>query len=219
MTSPHVLIACGSFNPITVVHLRMFELARHHLKTKRNIDIERGVISPTNDHYAAIKPSLSPAHHRLAMIRLALNNVHNGWIICDDWETRQKEWVRTLPALRHYASVYGKNLRLLCGGDLLESFLTPNLWSDDHIEEILRDFGIVALPRPGSNPWKLIHDSSKSHLFRKYLDQVELIGDENCQFNISSTMVRESVKEGKPISHFVHRDVEDYIKNQGLYRY
>ena len=26
-----VLIACGSFNPITNMHLRMFELARDHL--------------------------------------------------------------------------------------------------------------------------------------------------------------------------------------------
>ena len=27
-----VLVACGSFNPPTVMHLRMFELARDHLK-------------------------------------------------------------------------------------------------------------------------------------------------------------------------------------------
>ncbi len=27
-----VLLACGSFNPITNMHLRMFELARDHLE-------------------------------------------------------------------------------------------------------------------------------------------------------------------------------------------
>jgi len=197
----------------------MFELARHHLKVKKNIVVNMGVISPTNDQYATIKPSLTPAHHRLSMIRLALSDIHENWIICDDWETRQNEWIRTLPALKHYSSVYGKNLRLLCGADLLESFLVPNLWSDDHIEEILRDYGIVALPRPGSNPWKLIHDSEKSHIFRKNLDQLDLIDDEVCQFNISSTMVREAVKEGKPISHLVTPKVEDYIKRKSLYRY
>lgn len=216
MASGCVLVACGSFNPITLMHVRMFELAKHHLKTRKNIHVEKGVISPTNDSYAQIKTSLSPAHHRLAMIRLALKDT--DWILCDDWETSQTEWIRTLPALRHYATVYGNNLKLLCGADLLESFLIPNLWSDEHIEEIIRDFGIVALPRPGTNPWKLMHDSPKSHIFTRYLDRIVLL-DEEHQLDISSTRVREAVKEGKPIDQLVHRDVAVYIKNKGLYRY
>lgn len=218
MGTPHVLISCGSFNPITVMHLRMFELARHHLKTKKNIIVEKGVVSPTNDFYAAIKPSLSPSHHRISMIQLALKDVEQRWIVCDDWETKQGEWVRTLPALRHYESVYGKNLRLLCGADLLESFLIPNLWSDEHIEEILKNYGIVALPRKGSNPWKLLYDSAKSEIFKRNLDQIDIIED-FCPNEVSSTMVREAVRDGKPIDHLVHRDVASYIKNKGLYKY
>ena len=200
------------------MHLRMFELARHHLRTKKNIDVVKGVISPTNDHYAAIKTSLSPAHHRLAMIKVALKDVENHWIICDDWETKQSEWIRTLVALRHYSTIYGSNLRLLCGADLIESFLVPNLWSDDHIEEIIRDFGIVALPRPGSNTWKLLYDSPKSHIFKRNLDNIEIL-DETNPINISSTMVRTAIKEGKPIDHLVHRDVAAYIMSKGLYKY
>lgn len=218
MASPHVIISCGSFNPITVMHLRMFELAKHHMKTKRNILVEKGVISPTNDHYAKIKPSLSPARHRIAMIQLALRDVESNWIVCDDWETRQKEWIRTLPALRHYQTVYGENLRLLCGADLIESFLVPGLWSDDHIDEILRRFGIVVVPRPGSNPWKLIYDSPKSEIFKRNLDQVDILED-HCPIDISSTIIRESVKDGKPIDHLVHRDVASYIREKGLYKY
>lgn len=218
MTSPHVLISCGSFNPITVMHLRMFEMARHHMRTKRNVEVEKGVISPTNDGYAIHKASLSPAFHRLAMIRLALEDVNNSWILCNDWETQQKEWIRTLPALRHYATVYGDNLRLLCGADMLESFLVPNLWSDEHIEEIIRDYGIIALPRPGSNVYKLIHDSEKSHIFRRYLDRIELI-DDKYQTNLSSTMVRDAVREGLPIDHLVTKSVANYIKNKSLYKY
>lgn len=218
MASPHVLISCGSFNPITMMHLRMFELARHHMRTKRGVLFEKGVISPTNDNYAIHKPSLSPAFHRMAMIKLALKDVAQSWIVCDDWETQQREWIRTLPALRHYANVYGNNLRLLCGADLLESFLTPNLWSDEHIEEIIKDYGIIALPRPGSNPYKLLYDSPKAHIFKRHLDRIEILDDE-CQTNISSTMVRDLVKEGKPIDHLVHKAVAEYIKNKGLYKY
>lgn len=196
----------------------MFELAKHHLRAKKGIQVEKGIISPTNDNYAILKPSLSPSHHRLAMIHLALKDVDSGWIVCDDWEVKQKEWVRTLPALRHYATVYGKNIKLLCGADLLESFLVPNLWSDDHIEEIIRDFGIVALPRPGSNPWKLLYDSPKSAIFKRNLDQIDIVDDTN-PIDVSSTMVRNAVKDGKPIDHLVHRDVANYIIRKGLYKY
>lgn len=218
MNLPHVLIACGSFNPITVMHIRMFELARHHLRIKRNILVERGVISPTNDHYASIKPSLTPAHHRLAMIELALKDVDSHWISCDSWETEQKSWVRTLPALRHYETVYGKNMRLLCGADLIESFLVPNLWADEHIEEILSCYGIVVTPRPGSNPWKLLYDSSKADIFKRNLDQIDIIEDHS-PLGISSTMVREAVKEGRPINQLVHQDVANYICSKNLYKY
>lgn len=211
-----VLIAFGSFNPVTVMHLRMFEIAKHHLMIKKNITVEKGIISPANDSYARIKPSLSPARHRLAMIKLALSDTK--WISCEPWETEQNEWILTLPALRHYETKYGKNIRLLCGADLLDSFLIPGLWSDEHIEDILRSYGVVCLPREGSNPWKLIHDSSKAQIFRKYSENIEII-DDFYSMNISSTMVRESVKQGKPIDHLVHKDVASYIKSSGLYKY
>lgn len=200
------------------MHLRMFEIAKHHLRIKKNILVDKGVISPTNDHYAIIKPSLSPARHRIAMIQLALRDVQPDWIVCDDWETRQKDWVRTLFALRHYQTVYGENLRLLCGADLIESFLVPNLWSDDHIEEILGRFGVVVVPRPGSNPWKLIYDSPKSDIFKRNLERVDIIEDHS-PIDISSTSIRNAVKEGKPIDHLVHRDVAAYIKRHDLYKY
>lgn len=218
MNSTHVLISCGSYNPITVMHLRMFDLAKNYLKQKKNIIVERGVISPTNDSYALIKPTLSPSRHRLEMIRLAIKNVDKHWIICDDWETRQKEWVRTLPALKYYSTVYGPNLKLLCGADLLESFLVPDLWSDEHIEEILSSFGVVVLPRKGSNPYKLLYDSSKSNIFQRNINQIDIL-DDSLSLDISSTMVRNSVKEGLPIDHLVHKDVACYIKNKGLYKY
>ena len=200
------------------MHLRMFELAKHHLVTKKGINVTKGVISPTNDHYARIKTSLSPSHHRLNMARLALSDVQYEWIVCDDWETRQTDWIRTLPALRHYETVYGRNLKLLCGADLLESFLVPNLWSDEHMEEILRNYGIVALPRIGSNPWKLLYDSSKSDIFKRNLDRIDII-DGIAPIDISSTMVRRAVKAGEPIGQLVHPDVANYIRDHGLYRY
>lgn len=61
--------------------------------------------------------------------------------------------------------------------DLLNSFLVPNLWSDEHREEKLRSYGLTASPKHESNPWKFIYDCSKSDIFNKYLDQIDTIED------------------------------------------
>ena len=41
-----VLLACGSFNPITNMHLRMFEIAKDALEKKGNFFVAGGIISP-----------------------------------------------------------------------------------------------------------------------------------------------------------------------------
>lgn len=217
-SAPHVLISCGSYNPITNAHLRMFELAKYHMRMKKHIIVEKGIISPTNDAYAVIKPSLSPAFHRLAMIKLALKDVKKNWIVCDEWETQQKDWVRTLPALRHYSTIYGPNMKLLCGADLIESFSVPNLWLDEDIEEILKTYGILVLPRKGSEPFKQYYQGPKSKLLNKYQDRLEIL-DVSFLVSGSSTQVRDSVKEGRPIDQLVHPDVARYIEDHNLYRY
>lgn len=49
MNSKVVLLACGSFNPPTILHLRMFEAARDYLRLKLGCDVVEGIISPVAD--------------------------------------------------------------------------------------------------------------------------------------------------------------------------
>lgn len=93
-----VLLACGSFNPITNMHLRMFELARDHLEDTGQYRVVRGIISPVSDGYN--KKGLIEASHRLEMARLATEN--SDWITVDSWESLQPEWVETAKVLRHH---------------------------------------------------------------------------------------------------------------------
>lgn len=44
-----ILLACGSFNPPTILHLRMFEAARDFLSLKFGCDVVEGIISPVAD--------------------------------------------------------------------------------------------------------------------------------------------------------------------------
>ncbi|XP_041801619.1 nicotinamide/nicotinic acid mononucleotide adenylyltransferase 1 [Chelmon rostratus] len=93
-----VLLACGSFNPITNMHLRMFELARDHLEDSGQYQVVKGIISPVGDAYK--KKGLIEASHRLEMVRLATEN--SDWITVDSWESLQPEWMETAKVVRHH---------------------------------------------------------------------------------------------------------------------
>lgn len=93
-----VLLACGSFNPITNMHLRLFELARDHMNSTGKYRVVKGIISPVGDAYK--KKGLIPAHHRVTMAELATKT--SGWVEVDPWESLQKEWVETVKVLRHH---------------------------------------------------------------------------------------------------------------------
>lgn len=59
---PIVLVACGSFSPVTYLHLRMFEMAKDYVRQNTNFEIVGGYLSPVSDQYN--KPGLLSAHHR-----------------------------------------------------------------------------------------------------------------------------------------------------------
>jgi len=95
-----VLLACGSFNPPTNMHLRLFEIAKDHL-TAKGIQVLGGVISPVNDNYA--KKSLNVnSSHRVKMVDLAIQNY--DFVKCSRWEAEQSQWTRTRAVLDHYNS-------------------------------------------------------------------------------------------------------------------
>lgn len=93
-----VLLATGSFNPITVMHLRLFELARDYLHGTGKYKVVKGIISPVSDGYK--KKGLVEGSRRIAMAQLATEN--SDWIEVDPWECSKKEWTETALALRHY---------------------------------------------------------------------------------------------------------------------
>uniref|UniRef100_A0A8C3R8K9 Nicotinamide-nucleotide adenylyltransferase n=1 Tax=Cyanoderma ruficeps TaxID=181631 RepID=A0A8C3R8K9_9PASS len=93
-----VLLACGSFNPITNMHLRLFELAKDYLHETGKYNVIKGIISPVGDAYK--KKGLISANHRVAMAKLATKN--SDWVEVDDWESCQSEWLETLKVLRYH---------------------------------------------------------------------------------------------------------------------
>uniref|UniRef100_A0A8C1AU91 Nicotinamide nucleotide adenylyltransferase 3 n=1 Tax=Cyprinus carpio carpio TaxID=630221 RepID=A0A8C1AU91_CYPCA len=95
---PLVLLACGSFNPITHQHMRLFELARDHMHQTGLYRVVGGIVSPVGDNYG--KQGLVVSKHRLAMARLALQS--SDWVSVDDWESQQADWTETVVTMRYH---------------------------------------------------------------------------------------------------------------------
>ena len=67
---PLVLVACGSFSPITYLHLRMFEMASDYVRLQTEYELIGCYVSPVSDAYK--KKGLAPASHRYTLSLLAL---------------------------------------------------------------------------------------------------------------------------------------------------
>jgi nicotinate (nicotinamide) nucleotide adenylyltransferase len=221
-----VLLLCGSFSPITNLHLRMLELARDCLQKNSLFSVVRGIISPVHDAYG--KKGLVESHHRVAMCKLAAQN--SDWITVDPWETQQGGWTVTANVLRHFQEAVNADkikvgrIKLLCGADLLESFATPGLWESADatpglwesadIDAIVRDFGLVVISRSGSNPEKFIYESDQLSRLKANISLVT----EWIPNDISSTKIRRSLQRGESVRYLVPDAVLDYIQHHKLYQ-
>ncbi|XP_037029937.1 nicotinamide/nicotinic acid mononucleotide adenylyltransferase 3 isoform X3 [Bradysia coprophila] len=232
-----LLLACGSFNPPTPMHLRIFEIARDHFHERGTHQVIGGIISPANDSYS--KPGLISSTHRCAMIKGVLQT--SDWIRLSDWECKQENWTRTRISLQYhqnYANSYINDIngtvneivpgwlpdtikdmtgnvqvKLLCGADLLESFAVPGLWAQEDIEAILGQHGLVVISRSGSNPEKFIFDSD---LLTKYKNNITIVTNW-VPNEVSSTLARRLISRHFSVKYLLDDFVIDYIKRFELY--
>lgn len=214
---PLVLISCGSFNPVTNAHMRMFELTRDFFNSMDGTyNVVKGIVSPVSDGYK--KKGLLGADHRTEMCRLALTGVN--WVTLSGWECSQTEWTPTLNVLRYHKEAvqeqYGSDAQLmfLCGGDLIESFNVPNLWKDEDVIDICSEFGgLSVIKRNGSDPDKVIYEND---LLYKFRHNIHLITD-HVSNEISSTKIRRAVSRNQSVKYLIHDDVGHYIQKESLY--
>ncbi|CAO3700200.1 unnamed protein product [Rhizopus stolonifer] len=145
--TPIVIVACGSFSPITYLHLRMFEMAKDHFQENKEYELMAGYYSPVSDAYA--KEGLAPASDRVNMCQLAVDSTSN-WLMVDSWESRQTVYQRTAVVLDHFDEELNKvgiktrtgetkkvKILLLAGGDLMASFGHPGIWTSEDVSCLL----------------------------------------------------------------------------------
>ena len=134
----------------------------------------------------------------------------NEKIEVSDYELAQPGISYTINTLEHLKEIYPDNeLFFICGTD---SFLETEKWRMG--EDILKDFSLAVSVRPGYRQEELCRKISEYE--RKYAAHIIRI---NAQMPpISSTAVRERLRQGKAIADLVPKEVERYIIENGLYR-
>ena len=134
------------------------------------------------------------------MLTLAIAD--NPYFEISDVEIREKKTVYTIDTLRILSKKY-EDLYFIVGEDSLRDFPT---WKDP--EKILEIASIVVACRK---------DFSDAAAKMRYSDSGVLFCN-SPEVAISSTQIRERVREGKSIKNLVHPAVEEYIAKNGLYK-
>lgn len=183
----------GSFNPVHSGHI---ELARGVVSSGL-VDEVWLVMSPLNP-FKAGADDLAPDADRLAMLRLAVEDYPDLHV--SDIELSMPRPSYTVNTLERLARENpATDFRLIIGADNWVAF---DRWRDP--ETILRRFPPIVYPRSGS-PLPPVAPPG--------VDFLDLP-----LWNVSSTEVREMIREGKNPNNLIPAKVYSYIVGHGLYR-
>ena len=217
-------MACGSFSPPTLMHLRMMEVARDCLMQKHGVSTVRGVLSPVGASYH-LKDDLASVADRLAMCELACAS--SSWLSVDGWEASQPEYVRTgvvldelakrlagAPHQRPAGAASDAQVRLVCGADLLESMASPGVWTEESLARTFHHGMVVWSGGRGD-----ISGLAQSAPLKKYYEGGKIVlAQDWLETTLSSTAVRQNIAGGRSIKYLVTDEVAGYIEARGLYQ-
>jgi nicotinate-nucleotide adenylyltransferase len=203
-----VAIFGGTFNPIHFGHL----LAAEEIRNKFNLD--KIIFVPTNLPPHKNPSDLISARQRWLMAHLA--TVSNPCFDVSAFEIDNGGKSYTVDTLRHFRKIFSENVKLyfIIGADMLVEIAT---WKN--IDEILKLCRLIVVPRPGYDVEKIFNQyflGSNNELIAADLMENVMV-EEVAMLDISSTTIRQKVREWKSIKYLVPEAVEQFIHNQQLY--
>ncbi|MBL8066438.1 MAG: nicotinate (nicotinamide) nucleotide adenylyltransferase [Chthonomonadaceae bacterium] len=153
-----------------------------------------------------LKPSRTHPKTRLKMVELAVSG-EEGLSVCDIEVTRggPSYTYETLSELRLARPA---NYWLVLGSDALKSF---DRWS--HPEKVMAMSRLAVVPRDGDDIPSIIRAMTSLPDLRHVVDVVPME-----PVKISSTLVRNHIRQGFDVQSWIKPAVWEYIKDIGLYR-
>lgn len=185
----------GSFNPIHLGHIQLAE----YIFDFSGVDEIWYIVSPRNPLKGHTE--LIDEHLRLKMIELA--TADKEYLQVSDIEFDLPMPSYTITTLRALTEKYPEDeFILLIGSDNMAIF---DQWKD--YQTILDEYSILVYPREGY-PYE---DFEEKYPEMQVLEEAPL-------FEISSTQIREMIKNNEDTSQWLHPEVYEFIKANGLYK-
>jgi nicotinate-nucleotide adenylyltransferase len=180
----------GTFDPIHIAHLHAGETARD----QGNLD--RVLYIPAGDPWQKAGRAISPAQHRVEMVRLAIEGVAGFEL--DTREVDRTGPTYTIDTLETFPG--DEELSLILGADAASALET---WHRH--EEVLGRAEILVVPRPGADAGAVVSAMAGARL----LDMAPL--------GVSGTLIRTMAAEGRPFRYLVPEPVWEYVEGNNLY--
>ena len=190
----------GTFNPIHLAHLYIAYEAKEQLNLDTIIFMPAG--NPPHKKNKAILDS----EYRYDMVKKAIEK-YDGFEI-SDYEIQKCGFSYTYETVRDLKTD-DTELFFIAGGDSLmdiEKWVKP--------EEIFKYCNLVIFNR-GKLDLEILKRQKKI-LEDKYNGKIILL--DVVDIDISSSMIRERLEEGKKVDFFLPQEILDYINNNDLYR-
>lgn len=194
----------GTFNPPHNGHINMCKLFLDELC------LDKLFVIP-----ASIPPhkqinSKTTTMERLEMAKIAFSNISKK-IVVSDLETKRSGKSYTADTIKELKSLGYNDLYFLCGTDMI---LTLDSWyKPDYIFE---NATIVYMRRENDVDNSQLLSEKINHYKEKY--NAKIINIASKPIELSSSMVREAIKNEIDISDMVSFSVLEYIKEKNLYR-
>lgn len=192
----------GTFNPIHNGHLYIASEAMEKLKLQEIIFMPAG-----NPPHKRNKDILD-ANIRSEMVNLAVRD-YSGFTLCD-YEVNKEGYSYTYETLKYLKSIYEDiEIYFITGADCLVDIFT---WKN--VEEILKLSHFVVFNRPGYPLEELLMQKEK---VEKHYNK-DIIFLDLLQMDISSTDIRDRIKNNSQYRFFVPDNVYSFIEKLNLYR-
>lgn len=191
----------GTFDPIHLGHLVTAEAVRIKYGLERVVFIPAGM--PPHKQGAKITPALQ----RYIMVVLATSS--NPYFTVSPIEVNRPGPSYTIDTIRELRTMCGAQTELffITGADAIQELAA---WKD--IKELLTMCHFIGATRPGCLSTIDAVIAKLGTLGRRRIHRLA-----TPELDISSTDIRERVRQGRSIKYIVPESVEAYIKKEGLY--
>lgn len=190
----------GTFDPIHLAHIYIAEEA------KRQLNLDKVLFMPAGSQPLKINKKVTKASLRLEMVKEAIKGI--DYFEVSDYEIKKKGMSYTYLTVENFKAP-NRKVFFITGADCL---MDLEMWNG--VNRIFNACEFVVFTRPGYDEKKL--KAQKMKIEEKYNKKVILIHVNSP--NISSTMIREKIRDGKKVDNLLSKNVLNIIQKEGLYK-